>query len=92
MASVYVGSNAQNLSVIYDTGSDYLVVEDLNCPTCVSTRFVRSTSTTFVNNGTATTLNYGSASLAGFLGNDTVSIDQAQTVSATDFQFFLTTS
>jgi hypothetical protein len=29
MASIYVGSNAQNLSVIYDTGSDYLVVEDL---------------------------------------------------------------
>lgn len=78
--------------MIFDTGSDWLVVEDINCPTCVSTRFNKTTSTTFEVNSTASkALNYGSASLTGYTGNDTVGLDTSQTTAAPDFMFYLVT-
>jgi len=39
VGDVFVGSNQQNMSVIFDTGSDYLVIEDSSCSNCVSKRF-----------------------------------------------------
>lgn len=39
VGDVFVGSNKQNMSVIFDTGSDYLVIEDSTCTDCVSKRF-----------------------------------------------------
>jgi len=44
---IYIGSNKQNLSVIYDTGSDYLVVQDGSCTNCVSKRFYTNSSTSY---------------------------------------------
>lgn len=44
---VYVGSNKQKFQVIYDTGSDYLVIEDSTCKNCVSKLFKSSESTTY---------------------------------------------
>jgi Eukaryotic aspartyl protease len=74
--TVYIGSDKQSFELIFDTGSDWLVVEDLNCATCESKRFNKTTSTTFEVNSTATkALNYGSASLKGYTGNDTVGLD-----------------
>ena len=31
VGDIFVGSNQQNMSVIFDTGSDYLVIEDSSC-------------------------------------------------------------
>lgn len=90
---VYVGSQKQALSLIFDTGSDWLVVEDQACTNCVSKRFNRSLSTTFQINSTASMqLKYGSASLTGFTGNDTVGLDAAQNTANVDFMFYLANS
>jgi hypothetical protein len=42
VGDVFVGSNQQNMSVIFDTGSDYLVIGDSSCSNCVSKRFYSS--------------------------------------------------
>jgi Eukaryotic aspartyl protease len=47
VAKVYVGSDKQGLDVVYDTGSDYLVLQSSTCSTCVSDKFNPSTSTTY---------------------------------------------
>ena len=39
VAKLYIGSNKQGLDVIYDTGSDYLVIQADTCDNCVSDRF-----------------------------------------------------
>jgi len=46
-AKVYVGSDKQGLDVIYDTGSDYLVLQASDCSTCESDKFDSATSTTY---------------------------------------------
>ena len=51
---VYMGSKAQPLKVVFDTGSDWLVLEDLDCRTCYSTRYNTSASTTYEVASTAT--------------------------------------
>ena len=90
--TVYIGSNKQPLDVIFDTGSDWLVVEDTSCTTCVSTIFNKTKSTTFeVNSTTTRVLNYGSASFQGHTGNDTVGLDSSQNTAAPDFMFYLIT-
>ena len=47
MAKIYIGSNKQGLDVIYDTGSDYLVVQADDCSSCISDKFIPSQSTTY---------------------------------------------
>jgi hypothetical protein len=47
VAKIYIGSNKQGLDVIYDTGSDYLVVQADDCSNCVSDKFIPSQSTTY---------------------------------------------
>lgn len=90
IGNIYVGSDQQVMKVVFDTGSDWLVLEDKDCSNCLSTRFNSSTSTSFVvNDTTISSRKYGSASLTGFVGNDTVSLDPTATIKATTFPFFL---
>ncbi len=44
---IFVGSDKQNLTVIFDTGSDYLVLEDTSCAYCYGRRYNSATSTTY---------------------------------------------
>ncbi|MFM7858319.1 MAG: pepsin-like aspartyl protease [Flammeovirgaceae bacterium] len=36
---IWIGTPAQNLSVVYDTGSDWLVIESYLCRTCKNSTF-----------------------------------------------------
>ena len=47
MAKVFVGSDKQPLDVIYDTGSDYLVIQAKDCSDCLSDTFDHETSSSY---------------------------------------------
>ncbi len=36
---LYVGENRQPMKVIYDTGSDWLIIEGVDCETCNGNKF-----------------------------------------------------
>ncbi len=78
MGNIYMGSQKQQLKLIFDTGSDWLVLLDKDCTNCVSTKFNSLNSTTFaVDSTTSKTLKYGSAQVTGYTGIDTTSLDSA---------------
>ena len=39
MGQIYLGSNNQNLNVIFDTGSDWLIVDTDMCYSCIQPVF-----------------------------------------------------
>lgn len=47
VGTIYMGSNKQQLDVVFDTGSSYLVLESIYCKSCLSTRFDYTSSTTY---------------------------------------------
>lgn len=73
---VFVGSDNQKMDVVYDTGSDWLVVEDTACETCYGTNFNTTTSSTF-NELSAEEEErlYGSAALKGVRVTDKVCLN-----------------
>jgi hypothetical protein len=74
---IWIGTPAQNLSVVYDTGSDWLVIESSSCSSCLNSTFNQSLSKTWKNISKNMTEHlYGSASLYGYDCNDSVSIDK----------------
>ena len=85
---MYMGGNTL-MDVVYDTGSDWLVVEGSNCSNCEGNTYDTSTS-----QGTpkkvATEIserNYGSASLTGYEYTDKVCITLSMCLDT--FEFFL---
>ena len=81
IGDIYVGSPKQKLQVIYDTGFDYLVVEDSTCKSCLGQKFISSNSTTYaVHDESYLKINYNFTKLTGFLGKDTVSFDPTNNV------------
>jgi len=70
---VQVGTPAQDLEVIYDTGSSNLWVSDIK-PGFFSKhhRYQSSKSSTYVANGTTFNIRYGSGPVSGFYSKDTV--------------------
>lgn len=45
--SVYIGDSGQEMRVIYDTGSDWMVIEGKDCETCKENKFDQSLSPYF---------------------------------------------
>jgi len=68
-----MGTASGGFNVVYDTGSDWLVIETSTCSNCVGFLYVTSSSTAYsaVPNSTGERL-YGSASLTGFEAIDKV--------------------
>lgn len=79
-ATLYFGSNAQPLSLIFDTGSSWLWVQTPDCLTCPSmNEFVYSESNTFQKlTEDITPIYYGTGEIQGFLSADTVCLDAGQ--------------
>ena len=65
------------MDVVYDTGSDWLVMEDITCSNCEGNKYDNSNSQgTPVQIATSSSeRNYGSASLVGYEYTDKVCIN-----------------
>lgn len=79
------------MDVVYDTGSDWLVVEGVSCSNCQGNTYDPSWSNDSVKVDQVTTRReYGSASLSGNVYQDTVCILLSTCVS--DYEYFLISS
>lgn len=86
---IFVGTPYQQMEVVYDTGSDWLVVEAKNCTTCLNNTFDSILSSTDVRVDLDWVEHlYGSAALYGFDLKDRVSLDLASTTKIDQFEFF----
>jgi hypothetical protein len=72
-----MGSRRQQLDVIYDTGSDWLVLDTDYCTDCHLPVFATKKSTTYrVVDGDLMYQEYGSASVTGYNSTDYISVVQ----------------
>lgn len=73
---ISVGNPGQKFSVVLDTGSADLWVQESNCTKCQGSKYDRAQSSSFsVPDGSPTfRINYGSGSVTGRLGRDDVSL------------------
>ena len=85
---IYMGGNTL-MDVVYDTGSDWLVVEGNSCSSCEGNKYnpANSESTAEKQSGGISERNYGSASLTGYEYKDRVCLQLDSCLD--DFEFFL---
>jgi cathepsin D len=89
---ITIGSNRQQFTCIFDTGSSNLWVPSSKCTTaaCVPhKKYDSSKSATYVEDGRALSIQYGSGAITGFLSKDQVSFGG---LDAQDFVFGEVTS
>jgi len=63
LGEIRMGTTNTIVNVVFDTGSDWLVVPDINCVNCNSTVLVNSSKSGTPVDQNTTSRNYGSASL-----------------------------
>ena len=86
---LYVGTPSQEMQIIYDTGSDWLVIESSDCRTCLQNRYDNKKSSTWRNSSTGLSEHlYGSAQLYGYNVRDKVSLDKDGLTRVHQFMFF----
>lgn len=85
---IYMGGNTL-MDVVFDTGSDWLVVEGSDCSNCEGNKYniADSTGNPQQVNASQSQRNYGSASLTGYEYKDTVCVKLGTCLS--NFEFFL---
>ena len=85
---IYMGGNTL-MDVVYDTGSDWLVIEGSDCGNCEGNKYntADSEGTPTQTNASQTERNYGSASLTGYEYTDKVCIAIGTCLDS--FEFFL---
>jgi len=88
-----MGSEPEEIAVIFDTGSDMLAVDTDLCPSCYQPVFNTSESSSFARvdysdyEEDLMSYDYVSASLIGYNSTDTVSIDTGNGITVSDFPF-----
>ena len=86
---LYVGTPPQKMSVIYDTGSDWTVLESKYCANCLLHTYDSQRSLTHSRVDLEYKEHvYGSAHLYGYDAKDVVSLDAEGTCEVRDFEFF----
>lgn len=91
--SIYMGSGSSQVDVIFDTGSDWLVVAASTCSCTGGRTFDQSSSTSYqILSDSSTNLKYGSADLYAYKSSDKVYLDQLQTKGIDAFEFMLVSS
>ena len=74
--SIWAGSQNQRLEVVFDTGSDWLVLETDLCSNCIAPFYKTEESKTIVIDSSSTSsINYGSASLTGSEATDRITVN-----------------
>lgn len=86
LGEVRVGADATILDVVFDTGSDWLVIPDLQCEECTGTKVDNSVAE--VADASVSERNYGSASLIGSTFRDKVCLSSSTTSCISDFEYF----
>ena len=86
---IYAGTPPQKMQVIYDTGSDWTVLESKYCSNCLMHTYDSKNSSTHsrVDMDYKEHL-YGSAQLYGYDARDVISLDSNGTCAVHDFEFF----
>ena len=84
---IRMGSEREILNVVYDTGSDWLVVPDASCSTCLGYKHDNTVSGTVVDEQESERL-YGSAALVGTTWLDTVCLSANTGSCAENFEYF----
>ena len=87
VGEMLMGSGFTPMNVVYDTGSDWLVVQGSDCTNCEGAMFDGSEGTQV--NADETERHYGSASLYGYEYRDQVCLNPRACVD--DFEYFLIT-
>lgn len=85
-----MGDNMQKVDVVWDTGSEWLVVNSSDCFTCTDKGYDTSTSSVFkILPGTYGERNYGTASTLGYEAIDSVCLSSLATSCLKTFWWFL---
>ena len=83
-----MGSEPEKLTVIYDTGSDWLALDTEFCASCIQPVFNTSSSTTYKNESTTEIDQmYGSATLVALNASDQISLDNSTDTKLQSFNF-----
>lgn len=86
IGEIVMGERQTVIDVVYDTGSDWLVIPDSQCLTCLGQRFDNSNST--VVDPVLSQRLYGSAALEGTTYSTKVCLDKSEASCAPDFEYF----
>jgi len=81
-----MGESKKVIDVVFDTGSDWLVIPDSDCISCKGQKYDSSESVPV--DPTSTSREYGSAYLEGKTFSDTVCLDVMDKTCATNFTYF----
>lgn len=86
---MYIGTPQQEVQLILDTGSDWMVVEASDCTSCLNNTWDRFKSKTYsrVDNDYIEHV-YGTALLQGYDAKDAVSMDLEGLTRVSKFEFF----
>jgi hypothetical protein len=85
---LFFGTNQQEFDVVYDTGSDWVVIDGKSCKNCEGNFYDPSQSTTAKNLGNPVSVRaYGSAILYGTEWTDKVCLKTMQAC-IDDFEYF----
>ena len=74
VSNMYIGDNREQISMVWDTGSEWSVIQGYTCDTCNLTYDYSSNlgHSFSVVDATETEMNYGSAQTKGFKARDTL--------------------
>jgi len=83
---IVMGESKKVIDVVFDTGSDWLVIPESDCKNCKGQKYNSSESVPV--DTTPTSREYGSASLKGKTFSDTVCLDEMDTSCVANFTYF----
>jgi hypothetical protein len=83
---IVMGESKQVIDVVFDTGSDWLVIPDADCISCKGEKYDSSNSVPI--DTTTTSREYGSAYLEGKSYSDTVCLDETSSTCVANFTYF----